>query len=143
MKLVGEDDDGDGGGVGGAGGLADSFNHTSGPRQFTSFCHQVCQERRTARELKSGSRGGAGGVAGECVQRKLGGWGGLWYFDWVRALGLMCEAKSQYESQQGVGTGVEPLRDAHSRPGRPEKGACAAGERGGEGGGGSGGRAEK
>ena len=67
-------DDGDenGGGVGGAGGLADSFNHTSGPRQFTSFCHQVCQERRTARELKSGSRGGASGVAGECVQRKLG-----------------------------------------------------------------------
>ena len=44
------------------------------------------------------------------------GWGGLWYFDWVRAAGLMCEAKSQYESRQEVGTGEEPPRDARSRP---------------------------
>ena len=29
---------------------------------------------------------------------------------------MMCEAKSQYESRQEVGTGEEPPRDARSRP---------------------------
>ena len=141
MKLADGDDD-DGGGVGGAGGIADSFNHTSGPRQFTSFCHQLCQERRTGGELLRVAPGGAGGVAGKCVQRKPGGWGGLWYFDWVRAGGLMCEAKSQYESRQEVGTGEEPLRDAHSRPDRRQHCACVEGGRGGGGGIGGGGEEE-
>ena len=71
VELVDGDDE-DGGAVGGAGGIADSFNHTSGPRQFTSFCHQVCQERRTGGELLRAAPGGAGGVAGKCVQRKPG-----------------------------------------------------------------------
>ena len=115
VKLVGEDDDEDGGGVGGAGGIADSFNHTSGPRQFTSFCHQVCQESRTGRELRGRPPGGSGRTAGKCVQRKPWGWRGLWYFDWVRAALLMCEAKSQYESWQERRTGTEPPRDADSR----------------------------
>ena len=72
--------------------------------------------------------------------KKAGGWGGLWYFDWVRAAGLMCEAKSQYESRQEVGTGEEPPRDAHSRPDRRQHSACAEGQIGGGGGGGEEGR---
>ena len=76
----GEGGGGCGGGGGGAqavegvrgrgAGRADSFNHTSGPRQFTSFCHQLCQESRTGAELARRPPGGAGGLEPKCVQRK-------------------------------------------------------------------------
>ena len=64
------------GGRGRAGGRrpgpADSFNHTSGPRQFTSFCHQLCWERRTGAEVAAAPPDGASGLEPKCVQRKPG-----------------------------------------------------------------------
>ena len=49
---------------------ADSFNHTSDPRQFTSFCHQTCPGIRTAPGFEKPTLGGVCVAAPKCVQRK-------------------------------------------------------------------------
>ena len=99
-------------------GRADSFNHTSGPRQFTSFCHQLCQESRTGAGLARRPPGGAGGLEPKCVQRKaVRGRTPAARAPPVRpgSRVAMYEANSQYESRQDASTAPEAAGDAGRR----------------------------